>query len=214
MDPLTEQARNWLDRRYARRDDGSYHPHQPIDGLATAASEPNALLRMARTYQVLSLVKRLGFSSAVDVGGGEGYLAGLVRRMTAGRIRQVDISVEACHRARELFGIHGYAADAARLPFSDESYDLVLSSEVIEHLARPLVAIAEMVRVARRYVVITTEVACLTGELERRIRLAALAVTYPHAERNWFTPGDFHLLFDASAHVLSQRRGIDRRTAE
>lgn len=41
-------------------------------------------------------------------------------------------------------------ADAHMLPFSDETFDIVLCSEVLEHLHTPALAISEMRRVLRR----------------------------------------------------------------
>lgn len=63
----------------------------------------------------------------------------------------VDISEVAVRRARQL-GRDARLACASCLPFSDASFDVVLSSDCLEHLdeddARR--AVAEMVRVARR----------------------------------------------------------------
>ena len=41
------------------------------------------------------------------------------------------------------------SADAGALPFADASFDLVVASEVLEHLEDDLVAIGELVRVLR-----------------------------------------------------------------
>ena len=49
------------------------------------------------------------------------------------------------HRLRSGLG----QADAARLPFTDESFDVVVMSEVIEHLLRPEDAVWEIARVLR-----------------------------------------------------------------
>ena len=214
MDTTTSRAREWLERRYARRPDGSYLAHQPIHGVSTASSEPHAFLRMARTLQILSVLAGRPFASAIDVGGGEGYLAAILRDLTGSDVRSVDLSVEACHRAWELFGIQGYSAEAARLPFPDNAFDLAISSEVIEHLAQPVVAISELVRVSRRYVLITTEEACLTGELERRLRMAMIETAYPHAERNWFTPSDFRKLLGEGVGLCSQRLELSQHTVD
>jgi uncharacterized protein YbaR (Trm112 family)/SAM-dependent methyltransferase len=169
---------------------------------------------MARTLQILSVLAGRPFASAIDVGGGEGYLAAILRDLTGSDVRSVDLSVEACHRAWELFGIQGYSAEAARLPFPDNTFDLAISSEVIEHLAQPVVAISELVRVSRRYVLISTEEACLTGELERRLRMAKIETAYPHAERNWFTASDFRTLLGEGVGLCSQRLELSQPTVD
>ncbi|MGD2252685.1 MAG: methyltransferase domain-containing protein [Anaerolineales bacterium] len=43
-------------------------------------------------------------------------------------------------------------ADALQLPFADESFDLVYSWELLHHVDEPHLALAEMARVSRRYV--------------------------------------------------------------
>jgi ubiquinone/menaquinone biosynthesis C-methylase UbiE len=212
MDQHTTAAKNWLDRRYSRKADGRYKAHQPIRGLRTEFSEPNALLRFARTYKLLEWMHALRFESVLDIGGGEGYLAALVRDLFRPPVvHTCDLSVEANLRAAELFGIGGVSADASRLPFADEAYDLVICSEVIEHLSRPALAIGELMRVARNYVIVSTAEFSPLGEIERSLRVLTLDRDYPHAELNWFTPGDFTLLMGDHTVLSSQYRAIGHR---
>jgi len=50
--------------------------------------------------------------------------------------------------------LRGTAADAQRLPYVDGSFDLVLVQDGIHHLKNPALGITEMLRVARRAVVV------------------------------------------------------------
>lgn len=50
-------------------------------------------------------------------------------------------------------------ADAARLPFRDDVFDLILSQAVLEHVKDPAAAVAEMARVARPGGLVYIEVA-------------------------------------------------------
>jgi ubiquinone/menaquinone biosynthesis C-methylase UbiE/uncharacterized protein YbaR (Trm112 family) len=151
----------------------------------------------------------------LDVGGGEGYLSALVRDLfTASSVHQSELSIEACRRAGEIFGIQGLVADASALPFEDDSYDLVVCSEVIEHLSTPAAAIAELMRVARHHVVISTAEFCPTGEIERWLRLRTLDREYPHSEVNWFTAADFRVLMGGSVRLCSQFRNIAHEVAD
>ena len=56
------------------------------------------------------------------------------------------------HRPSDFVGV--LRGDATRLPFADGSFDVVITSEVLEHIQDDIAAIAEMVRVlrARRHV--------------------------------------------------------------
>jgi ubiquinone/menaquinone biosynthesis C-methylase UbiE len=211
MNQHTKTAKEWLDRRYSRDSGGGYLAHQPICGLRTERAEPNAILRFARTYRLLELLHSLEFDSFLDVGGGEGYLAALVRDLFGVKTaHSSDLSAEACSRAREIFSIDGAAADSTRLPFASKSYDVVLCSEVIEHLSRPVLAIGELARIARKYVVISTAEFCPAGEVERMLRGLTLDRSYPHAEVNWFTAGDFASLLGSDIAIGAQYRRLEQ----
>lgn len=102
---------------------------------------------------LLDLVSVAQPFTILDVGAGEG----LVPRhlMAAGpsyQITAVDIGREtlqvALRLAPELRCIEG---DIYNLPFLDASYDLVICTELFEHLLQPSQAIGEVARVSRRY---------------------------------------------------------------
>ena len=62
----------------------------------------------------------------------------------------VDVDNEALARASERLGIETVWADAEdRLPFDDDSFDVVVAGELLEHLADPAAAIANARRVLR-----------------------------------------------------------------
>jgi ubiquinone/menaquinone biosynthesis C-methylase UbiE/uncharacterized protein YbaR (Trm112 family) len=170
---------------------------------------------LARTYRLLQILDGLNFNTVLDVGGGEGYLSALIRDLFgASTVHASDLSVEACLRAREIFEIPGLVADAATLPVADGSYDLVVCSEVIEHLSTPVLTIAELLRVARRFVVISTAEFCPTGELERWLRRRTLDRDYAHTELNWFTATDFRMLMGAHVKMCSQFKSVGHLVAD
>jgi len=158
------------------------------------------------------------------VGGGEGYMAALVRDLCQpATAHSTDLSIQACQRGGEIFGIQGIASDITNLPVADNSYDVVLCSEVIEHLSSPVLAIGELVRIARKYVVISTAEFCPLGEVERALRVHTLDASYPHAELNWFTARDFRVMLGCAVTMGSQFRSaglsldeqdLDRREVE
>ncbi len=84
----------------------------------------------------------------LDVGCGTGpfTLAALGR---GARITSVDIGVELLRRARDKGAPRPVAGDAAALPFPDASFDVVISSECIEHTTQPERSVADMLRVLR-----------------------------------------------------------------
>jgi ubiquinone/menaquinone biosynthesis C-methylase UbiE len=94
--------------------------------------------------------------SVLDVGCGEGLLADhLIRLRRPARFEGVDVELD-----RLAPGLHPdlkfKAASVYQLPYPDRSVDLVVCCEVLEHLHDPAAGLAELVRVARRHVLIST----------------------------------------------------------
>lgn len=87
----------------------------------------------------------------LDVGCGNGIITNLLAEKWD--VTGLDSSREALEHVKT----EKVLSSATDLPFDDKSYDLVLSSEMLEHLndSDLAQAIAEIVRVARKYVLIT-----------------------------------------------------------
>jgi ubiquinone/menaquinone biosynthesis C-methylase UbiE len=88
------------------------------------------------------------WSDGLEVGCGTGRIsARLVERCE--RLVVTDVSGVLAAKVGARLGCAARAADACALPFAAASFDLVVSSECIEHVARPLRALDEMARVLR-----------------------------------------------------------------
>lgn len=192
----------WLDSRYNLGvEQGRYLPFQPIYGYGEL-SEQGQVTKYARLLQILKQLSRIQFDSFLDVGGAEGFTAALVRGIFCPTVVNTDVSAEACARSRELFGLPSLSVEAASLPFGDNSFDVVLLSEVLEHLPDPTLAMLEGFRVCRKALILTTDEVRLS-ETERRRKMALADHTRPHTERNYFVPEDFQLLFGADVYLQS-----------
>jgi ubiquinone/menaquinone biosynthesis C-methylase UbiE len=107
---------------------------------------------------IFAFVEQAGPDSVLDAGCGEGFgLHDLAVRDVSLDLTGIDLDEEAVAYARARFGSvasfdHGSILD---LPYGDATRDLVLCSEVLEHLPRPGTAVAELKRVARTHVLIT-----------------------------------------------------------
>lgn len=95
--------------------------------------------------------------SCLEVGCGTGriseYLYPRVNALTV-----LDISSRLASAVAERLEVRPLAGDACHLPLADATFDLVISSECIEHTEQPLRAVAEMARVVKHggFVIITT----------------------------------------------------------
>jgi len=88
----------------------------------------------------------------LDLGCGTGYGAASLAASGA-EVTAVDVSeesIEYARRAHARAGVTFRQLEGARLPFGDETFDLVVSFQVIEHVADDAGFVAEAARVLRR----------------------------------------------------------------
>ena len=84
----------------------------------------------------------------LDAGCGYGPFSCAASRRGAA-VCSVDIGGRLVAVATARAGSRGLVADACELPVRDESFDVVISSEMLEHTRAPLRALEELVRVLR-----------------------------------------------------------------
>lgn len=84
--------------------------------------------------------------AVLDIGCGTGFTLEALRRRGPGRLVGLDLSTKALAfcRARGLTGL--VQGDAARLPFRDRSFDVVLALDLIEHVEDDRAALAGLMR--------------------------------------------------------------------
>ena len=98
-------------------------------------------------------------ASALDVGCGEGVLTErFAERLGTGRVAGVDLDdpklrAEWSNRARPNLEFRAY--DGGELPFRRNDFDIACAIEVLEHVPDPEQTVAEMVRVARKHVLVS-----------------------------------------------------------
>jgi SAM-dependent methyltransferase len=206
--PASVATKDFLEQRYARGDSVPYRPHQPIHGIESG--EPGQFLRLARTLRLITWLEALRPQSVLDLGCAEGYIANLIRLRYGCPVLGSDLSVEACNRAAELYGLPAIAGDLTRLPLRPGCADVVVLSEVFEHLPDPQAGLSAALYYARRYVVFSTQELCASA-CERRLRLALADADAPHAELNFVTRADFTALFGRAVALAPQFRRTRRR---
>lgn len=126
-----------------------WHRHPEID---REAGSPWHLL--VKAY--LDLAPFAG-GDALEIGCGRGeFSAWLATHLPrSGRRIAADFSTTAVHRARQVLReesvipVSCIVADIQALPFANESFDLIVSCETIEHLPDPALGLRELARVLR-----------------------------------------------------------------
>jgi SAM-dependent methyltransferase len=128
----------------------------PVVTHFTFALQPSAVARLKFIREVVKEID-LEQASVADLGCGSGViLCDVLALKPQWRGHGFDISEAAVNYARRLAAhkkIDGRAdfraGDIARLPYATDSLDLVIASEVIEHLPEPERVIAEVARVLK-----------------------------------------------------------------
>jgi len=172
-----------------------YHSHNPVARLLGGGF----LRAVGRLWAAAPAAR------ALEVGCGEGHLlARLCREHPRHLAAGLDLSAEVVAEARDTHGT-GYAwsiASADRLPFATDSFGLVLGCELLEHLERPEAALDEIVRVARRHVLLSVP----RGPLWRALNVArgryltALGNTPGHVR--WFSRDAFLRLVETRLDLV------------
>ncbi len=116
---------------------------------------------LPRIQWALGVLHSVQPANLLDIGTGRGkFLWPLLDAFPALPVTAVDKDLR---RVRNLDAVHlggielltVRQADATCLPFTDDAFDVVTMLEVLEHIPTPIGALAEAVRVARRYVLIS-----------------------------------------------------------
>jgi SAM-dependent methyltransferase len=148
---------------------------------------------------------------AVDVGCGNGRATGAWIEPRVQSYVGVDVSAVAVEEARRLGLDARLIEDATKLPFEDDSFDLAVCVEVLEHLVRPDHAAAEILRVLAPG---GTLVATVPNAVFWRRRLDAvvgrwhplgdeLSVTQPWRDPHlrFFTPHTLQAMIEAAGYT-------------
>jgi 2-polyprenyl-3-methyl-5-hydroxy-6-metoxy-1,4-benzoquinol methylase len=97
--------------------------------------------------------------SVLDVGCGEGVLTSeFAQRLGGGRVVGIDLDdpkLRAEWDARARPNLEFRAVSIGDLPFADDEFDMACAVEVLEHVPDPERTLAEMVRVARRWLLVS-----------------------------------------------------------
>jgi ubiquinone/menaquinone biosynthesis C-methylase UbiE len=104
--------------------------------------------------QVSRLVSELHCTTLLDAGCAEGYVSHHIQQTVESgcSVTGVDIDESALRRGVELVPSMGrLVGNVAALPFRTGEFDLVLCTEVLEHLADPAPVLAELHRVTSKY---------------------------------------------------------------
>ena len=97
-------------------------------------------------------------ASILDVGCGEGVLTSEWAERIEGRIVGIDLpdpKLEAEWQKRQKPNLEYRAEEATSLSFADDEFDMATAIEVLEHVPDPEATVAEMARVASKWLLVS-----------------------------------------------------------
>lgn len=103
------------------------------------------------------LIKNIEFNTIADLGCGEGHLFSYLEFLIKNKkCFALDFDINEVKDAKNNLPFCDVRQGSLyKLPFDDSSFDLVLCTEVLEHLEEPNIAVDEIFRVSKRYVLLS-----------------------------------------------------------
>jgi 2-polyprenyl-3-methyl-5-hydroxy-6-metoxy-1,4-benzoquinol methylase len=101
-----------------------------------------------RKWASLKKIVNESYDNILDVGCASGWLtARLAELFPEGKITGMDVSLEMIDYAKRVHPkIKFICTDAHKLPFAEDSFDLIICTEVLEHVVDPLNVLLEIKR--------------------------------------------------------------------
>jgi len=101
------------------------------------------------------MVKPLRANSILDVGCGEGFTLKKLEEKKIGKMNEgIDYSSDAIKIGKKIYPeLNLKNGDVYKLDYKDNSFDLSICTEVLEHLENPTKAVEEIRRVTSKYIV-------------------------------------------------------------
>ncbi len=126
----------------------------PAPGAVVYRVTVSRVLRKPEAKIADDIVRKVNGGTVVDLGSGPGFLSTEVARKSPGlQVCGIDLSRQmvkgAMRRAICIDNVEFIFGNAARLPFKDNSIDLVVSTGVFHHLKSPRLVFEECYRVLK-----------------------------------------------------------------
>lgn len=152
-------------------------------------------------------IKKLRPKKILDVGAGEGFTMKKLRDRKIGKeVEGIEYTEEAIKLGKKIHpNLHIVQGDIHALPYPENSFDMVICTEVLEHVTEPAKALAELVRVSSKYIVLSVpnEPFFMLGNLARGKNLTRFGNDIEHI--NHWTFWGFRSFVSKEAKVMTLR---------
>jgi len=138
------------------------------------------------------LLKDLDYKTILDIGCAEGFVTNEISGIKECDITGIDLSARDISEAKKQYPyLRFIEGDIYKLPFNSKSFDMVIALEVLEHLENPEIALEEIQRVAKKWILFSVPIEPLWRILNilRGKYMKRMGNTPGHL--NHWLPGDF-----------------------
>lgn len=106
---------------------------------------------------VVKTIRPLNIYSVLDVGCGEGFTLARLSKEKIGKVYEgIERDGAAIELGKKLYPrLTIEQGDIYKLPYKDNFFDLVVCTEVLEHLDNPRKAYKELIRVSKKYILLS-----------------------------------------------------------
>ena len=106
---------------------------------------------------VVKTIRPLNIETVLDAGCGEGFTLARLQKEKIGKSYEgIEADDSAIELGKKLYPrLNIQKGDIYRLPYKSNSFDLVVCTEVLEHLTEPRKAYRELLRVSKKYVLLS-----------------------------------------------------------
>jgi ubiquinone/menaquinone biosynthesis C-methylase UbiE len=145
----------FVENSYSKSKEGIYIAHQPIYGYRTPFAAKGHIARYIIIKSILNNVLKYKFTTYIDIGGGEGFLANIIKGKSDATVQISEIDQNACEMAKKLYNISSTTDDIRNLPFADNQFQIVTCSETLEHVDNWEKGLDELIRITSKILIVT-----------------------------------------------------------
>ena len=126
----------------------------PTPGAIIYNALPAKLLRKSEKKIIKIIIEKIERGTLIDIGSGTGYLSIEIAKMAPKlEVYGTDLSINmvqiARQYAKDVENVHFEVANAAELPFDDDTVDFITSTGSLHHWKRPVQVFDECFRVLK-----------------------------------------------------------------
>ncbi len=158
--------------------------------------------------ELFKMIKPLKANSILDVGCGEGFTLKKLEEKKLGKKNEgIDYSDDAIKIGKKIYPeLALFKGDVYGLKYKDNTFDLSLCTEVLEHLEDPKKAVEEIKRVTNKYIIfsVPNEPFFIGANLFRGKYLKNFG-NHPEHINHWSAWGFEKFLKDQGLHVVKSK---------